>query len=223
MSRTLTVALLTAALGAAAPARAQHEDHAAGAQPVEKLGTVNFANSCSNAVGADFNRAVALLHSFEFRPAIDGFDSVLSKDASCAIAYWGIALSYWSNPFAGARSPAALEQGLAAVQKGRTTGSPTARERGFIAAAGALFDNYQTVSQSDRIAAYERGMAEVARANPNDIEAQIFHALAINQTALPADKTYAAQLRAAGILEPLFKQYPDHPGLAHYIIHAIDE
>ncbi len=222
MSRTLTVALLTAALGAASPARAQHEDHAAGAQSAEKLGSVNFANSCSSAVSAELNRAVALLHSFEFRPAIDGFNSVLAKDASCAIAYWGIALSYWSNPFAGARSPAALEQGLAAVQKGRTTGSPTARERGFIGAAGALFDNYQTVSQSDRIAAYERGMAELARANPNDIEAQIFHALAINQTALPADKTYAAQLRAAGILEPLFKQYPDHPGLAHYIIHAYD-
>jgi tetratricopeptide (TPR) repeat protein len=220
MTHRLT-ALLAAALAFPSVLCAQHEEHAAGT-PTEKLGTVNFENSCAPDTRADFNRAVALLHSFEFRPAIEGFDTVLAKDAGCAIAYWGIALSYWGNPFAGAHSPAALAQGLAAVDKGRATGSPTARERGFIAAAGALFDGYETAPQRERILAYERGMAEVARANPRDIEAQIFYALAVNQTALPADHTYAAQLRAVGILEPLYAEHPDHPGLAHYIIHAYD-
>jgi hypothetical protein len=199
----------------------QHEEHAAGT-PAEKLGTVNFENSCAPAARADLNRAVALLHSFEFRPAIEGFDAVLAKDARCAIAYWGIALAYWGNPFAGARSPAALAQGRAAVEKARATGSPNDRERAFIAAAGALFDGYETVPQRERILAHERAMAEVASANPRDIEAQIFYALAVNQTALPTDQTYAAQLRAAQILEPLYAEHPDHPGLAHYIIHAYD-
>jgi len=222
MWRTLAIAALAAALLSPGLARAQHDEHAEPRVGPEKLGTVSFANSCAPTVNADFNRAVALLHSFEFRHAIDGFEGVLAHDSSCAIAYWGIALSYWGNPFAGSRSDAALAEGLASVAKGRSTGTPTPRERGFIDAAAALYENYQTVSQRDRILAYERGMAEIARSNPNDIESRIFYALAVNQTALPSDKTYAAQLKAAGILEPLFKQHPDHPGLAHYIIHAYD-
>lgn len=214
-------ALFVAALALPSVLCAQHEQHAAGAPP-ERLGTVIFDNSCAAPTRADFNRAVALLHSFEYRAAAEGFGTVLAKDPNCAIAHWGIALSYWGNPFAGARSPAALAEGLAAIGKARATGSPTARERAFIAAAGALFDGYETVPQRERILAYERGMAEVVRANPRDIEAQIFHALAVNQTALPTDQTYAAQLRTAAILEPLYAEHPDHPGLAHYIIHAYD-
>ncbi len=221
MFRTLTVAVVSAVLAAPALVRAQHEEHA-GAHASEKLGTVSFENSCAPAQGAAFNRAVALLHSFEFSTAIDGFETVLAADAACAIAYWGIALGYWGNPFGGARSTAALQEGLAAVEKARATGSPTPRERAYIAAVAALFENYSTAPQRDRILAYERGMAEVVRQNPQDIEASIFHALAVNQTALPTDKTYAAQLRAVGILEPLYAKYPDHPGLAHYIIHAYD-
>jgi tetratricopeptide (TPR) repeat protein len=223
MLRAFTVAAaLSAVLAAASPVYAQHEDHPASAQPAEKLGTVSFSNSCSAALGADFNRAVALLHSFEFRAAIEGFDAVLARDQTCAIAHWGIALSYWGNPFAGARSVGALQQGLAAVGKGRATGTPTARERAYIDAAAALFENYDTVAQRDRILAYERAMADVAKHNPQDVEAAVFHALALAQTAVPNDKTYAVQLRAAAILEPLYKEYPDHPGLAHYIIHAYD-
>ena len=161
MARRLTF-LLAAALALPSALRAQqHEEHAAGTA-TEKLGTVEFANGCAAETRADFNRAVALLHSFEFRPAIEGFETVLAKDSRCAIAYWGIAQSYWGNPFAGARSPAALAEGLAAVEKGRATGSPSARERGFIAAAGALFDRYETVSQRERILAHERAMARPA-------------------------------------------------------------
>ena len=224
MLRVLTVAAVSTVL--AVPSfvqaqEAQHEQHT-DAQSGEKLGTVSFETSCSPTVSADVNRAVALLHSFEFRTAIEGFNSGLAQDATCAIAHWGIALAYWGNPFAGVRSQSALQQGLAAVEKARATGTPTARERGYIDAVAALFENYATVSQRDRVLAYERAMADVVRQNPPDVEATIFHALAVNQTALPNDKTYSAQLRAAEILEPLWKKYPDHPGLPHYIIHAYD-
>ena len=221
MLRAFTVALTSAVLCTPALLRAQHEEHA-GAQSSEKLGTVSFENSCAPAQSTAFNRAVALLHSFEFRTAIDGFEAVLTADSTCAIAHWGIALGYWGNPFGGARSTAALQEGLAAVEKARATGSPTPRERAYIAAVAALFENYSTVPQRDRILAYERGMAEVVRQSPRDMEASIFYALAVNQTALPTDKTYAAQLRAVEILEPLYAKHPDHPGLAHYIIHAYD-
>ena len=147
---------------------------------------------------------------------------MLERDADCAAAHWGIAMAYWGNPFGGVRSTAALEQGLAAVAKGRMTGSPTPRERAYIDAVAALFENHATASQRDRVLAYEKGMDAVVRAHPQDLEATIFYALAVNQTALPTDKTYAPQLKAAAILEPLFARYPDHPGLAHYIIHAYD-
>jgi tetratricopeptide (TPR) repeat protein len=199
---------------------AQHEEHAGVAG--EKLGTVHFETSCAPGVATEFDRGVALLHSFEFQPAIESFNRVLATDAACTMAHWGIALGYWGNPFGGVRSPAALEQGSAAIAKARTTGSPTPRERAYVNAVAALFENHATVSQRERVLAYERGMDAVVRANPQDIEATIFYALALNQTALPTDKTYAPQLKAAGILEPLYARYPDHPGLAHYIIHAYD-
>jgi len=217
----LGVAVVSGMLTAASPAPMQHEQHQ-GSQSAEQLGTVSFENSCRPAAASDINRAVALLHSFEFRAAIEGFQTVLALDEACAIAYWGIALSYWGNPFAGMRSTAALEQGLGAIEQARATGPGTGRERGYVDAVATLFENHATVSQRDRVLAYERAMADVVRAHPEDVEAKIFHALAVNQTALPNDKTYAAQLRAAGILEPLFERYPDHPGLAHYIIHAYD-
>jgi tetratricopeptide (TPR) repeat protein len=219
MSRS---SIVIAALFLALPVfvAAQHEEHAGAAG--EKLGTVHFETSCAPAVAAEFDRGVALLHSFEFRPAIESFNRVLATDAACAMAHWGIAMGYWGNPFGGVRSTAALEQGSAAVAKARTTGSPTPRERAYIDAVAALFENHAAVAQRERVLAYERGMDAVVRTNPQDIEATIFYALALNQTALPTDKTYAPQLKAAGILEPLFARYPDHPGLAHYIIHAYD-
>jgi tetratricopeptide (TPR) repeat protein len=215
------LARVIAPLILAVPVWAQHETHSRAAS-TEKLGTVTFETSCSTAVRGDFNRAVALLHSFEFRSAIDAFNGVLSRDSSCAIAHWGIALSSWQNPFAGVRSVDALKQGSAAVAKARATGSPTPRERAYIDAVAKLFDNHETVPQRDRILAYERAMNEVMRTYPDDMEASIFYALALNQTALPTDKTYGAQLKAGAILEPLFAKHPDHPGLAHYLIHAYD-
>src|SRR5688500_626670 len=115
---------------------AQHEQHGAGA---EKLGTVNFETSCKAETRADFNRAVALLHSFEYRPAIEGFQKVLAVDATCATAYWGIAVAQWGNPFGGIKTGPLLERGRDAVQKGLSTGSPTPRERAYISAIGELY------------------------------------------------------------------------------------
>jgi tetratricopeptide (TPR) repeat protein len=197
---------------------AQHDQHGAG----EKLGTVNFATSCTAETRADFNRAVALLHSFEFRPAMDTFTKVLAADPSCAIAHWGIALCHWGNPFAGVKAGPPLERGRDAAAKGLATGSPTPRERAYIAAVSELYKDAATVPHRDRTLAYARAMDAVRRDNPQDVEARIFYALAVNQTALATDKSYKAQLEAATILEPLWSQYPDHPGLPHYIIHAYD-
>jgi hypothetical protein len=198
-------------------AEAQH-DHAGG----EKLGTVNFETSCRSAASADFNRGVALLHSFEFGPAIDMFNKVLAADPDCAIAYWGIALSHWSNPFAGLKAGPLLERGLAAAQKGLATGKPTARERAYLEAVHQLYYGATTVPHRDRTLAYARAMEALQRQYRSDIEAQIFYALALDQTALATDKTYALQLQAAEILQPLWKKFPEHPGLAHYIIHSFD-
>jgi tetratricopeptide (TPR) repeat protein len=212
---------LFAALLLATPALAQHE-HPAGAASAEKLGTVRFETSCAPGVRDDINRAVALLHSFEFRFAMDGFTRVLERDSSCAIAYWGIALCHWGNPFGGLKTGPALERGLAAAQKGLSTGSPTPRERAFLEAAAELFTDAATRSHRDRTLAYEKAMERAQRESPDDIEARMFYALAVNQTALLTDKTNANQLKAGAILEPLFERYPEHPGVAHYIIHAYD-
>ena len=208
----LTVVLLTPAL-----AIAQH-DHAADG----KLGTVKFETSCLPSTTADFNRAMALMHSFEFGPARDVFDKVLSADPNCAMAYWGIALSHWSNPFAGVKAGPLLERGFAASQKSLATGSPTAREKAYLNAVNQLYKDASTISHRDRTLAYAKAMEGVQREYRDDIEARIFYALALDQTALPSDKTYAIQAQAAEILEPLWKKFPDHPGLAHYIIHTYD-
>ena len=205
----------------ATPAFAQHE-HQEGRAAAEKLGTVTFETSCSPAVRDGFNRAVALLHSFEFRDSMAAFTGVLERDPSCAIAYWGIALCHWGNPFAGMKTGPSLERGLAAVQKGLSTGSPTPRERGFLEAAAELYKDAGTRSHRDRTLAYEAAMDRVQRESPKDIEARMFYALAVSQAALLTDKTYANQLKAGALLEPLFERHPDHPGVAHYIIHAYD-
>ena len=217
MTRTVWIAgTLLVVLSTPAAAQHQHGSNAV-------LGKVHFETTCAPTVRESFDRAVALLHSFEFRSAIEAFDGVLKTDPSCAMAYWGIALSHWGNPFAGLKSPAVLEPGRAAAQKALATGSPSAREKGYIGAVGELFKNFEKVPQRDRTLAYEKAMEKVSGDFTADTEARIFYALAVTQNALPTDKTYANQLKATAILEPLFKQYPDHPGLAHYIIHAYDQ
>ena len=213
-SLLVVLILLTPMLGFA-----QEHRHAS----TENLGRVNFSVSCNGVAQPQFNRGVALMHSFQFARAIEAFNATLASDPSCAIADWGIALSNWGNPFAaGLKSPAQLEQGLKAVQQARATGAKTERERAYIDAVAHLFTDTATIDQRSRVLAYESATAAVTAAYPDDIEAAIFYALAMAAAADPADKTYARQLKAGAILEKLFAQYPDHPGLAHYIIHAYD-
>lgn len=214
------VALTVALLVLASTASAQHESH--GGAPPEKLGKVHFENSCSGAVQADFDRAVALLHSFWWSAAIDGFRGVIAKDTTCATAYWGIALSQRGNPFAGGPSARIVQDGLATVERGKALGAKTPREGAYIGAVEKLYKDADKLDWRARAVAYEKAMEEVARAYPSDTEASIFYALAVSANAPPTDKSYANLLKAAAILEKEFAKQPDHPGLAHYIIHSFD-
>ena len=189
----------------------------------EKLGTVHFATSCNEVAQKEFDRAVALLHSFQFSRAIEGFNAVLGEDATCGIAYWGTALSDWSNPFApGMKDKSQLQAGRESAERGKTVGAKTERERAYLGAVGKLYSDYEGTPQRARLIAYRDAMGEVAAKYPEDHEAQIFYALAIAASEDPADKTYAGRLKAGAILEKLFEQEPAHPGLAHYIIHTYD-
>ena len=223
MKRLTIAACLCSFLAAPGSARAQTEDHSQHTGAASSgVGTVAFDTSCAPAVKAAFNHAVAELHSFWFPEARTGFEGVLKTDPACAMAYWGIALTHWGNPFAGLRSPQAIAAGKAAIDKGQTTGAPTPREKGYIDAVAGLFSSADPGTQRARVLAYEKATEAVAAQNPGDIEARIFWALAIDQTALPTDKSFAQNLRAAELLEPLYKKMPNHPGLAHYIIHTYD-
>lgn len=212
---------IAAALGAALQ-QIPAQQHAHPEQ--ERLGVVHFPTSCAPAAAPRFDRAIALLHSFEFSSAIRGFESVLASDSTCAMAWWGIAMSRWSNPMVPNIRPApVLERGLQAAQTAaRLAARASERERGYIAAVAELYADPKGRTQRERVLAYERAMAGLAERHPSDTEARIFHAIAIVQAAQPSDKTYADQLRAGAILERLFATSPDHPGLAHYIIHAYD-
>lgn len=219
--RTLRYATLFAAL-LATRSFAQVHDHAMPSN--EKLGSVHFATSCAPSVAPQFDRAVTLLHSFEFGSAIQGFNGVLAADSTCAMAQWGIALSRWTNPMsAGLRAPTSLENGrVAATAASRLGSKATDRERQYIGAVNQLYADYEHAPQRARVVAYEQAMANVAAGNPADTEAKIFYALSLVASAPPTDKTYANQIKAGGILEALWAKQPNHPGLAHYIIHAYD-
>ena len=210
--------MLTALLAVGASA----QDHAGHAR--EKLGTVHFPTSCAPAVAPRMDRAVALVHSFEFGASLRAFGEVLSADSTCAMAQWGRALSRWSNPMAaGNRAPAQLAEGFRfADEAARLAGRASERERGYIAAVGRLYGDYEHVDQGTRVAAYERAMADLVARQPADTEAKIFHAIALVATAEPTDKSYAKQREAGAVLEALWAKQPDHPGLAHYIIHTYD-
>jgi tetratricopeptide (TPR) repeat protein len=207
-----------AVMGQTPDAHAQH-----GAAP-DQVGSasVQFETSCAAAVRDDFNRAVAMLHSFWFPEAIKAFEDVARRDPSCAMAHWGVAMSQWGNPYGGIKGADLIQRGQATVGRARTTGNPTPRERALIDAVAILYSATDPGSHRDRVLKYEAAMQRVAADYPNDVELRIYHALAVTQSALPTDKTYAKQLEAARILEPLFAKMPTHPGLAHYVIHAYD-
>ena len=213
--------IIAAMLLVLASSRNMAQEHQHGAD--EKLGAVHFATSCNSPAQEDMDRAVALLHSFQFGRAIDVFNAVLGNDPGCAIAYWGIALSDWSNPFApGAKDKGQLQLGHESVERAAVVGAKTERERAYLGAVSKLYSNVDTTSQQSRVLAYRDSMRELADKYPEDHEAQIFYALALVVAEDPANKTYTDRLKAGAILEKLFDEEPNHPGLAHYLIHVYD-
>lgn len=202
---------------------AHYDEHDAqrGAPP-EQLGEVNFPVSCNAAAQKEFNRAMSLFHSFWFEPAKQSFAKVLEYDPGCGMARWGIAIMSMGNPLAWPPNPDALKAGAAALAEAQRLGAQSERERDYIAALAAFLKDWQTTDHRTRAVAFEKAMEGLAAKYPADDEAQILYALVLNVTVLPTDKTFANQLKAAAILEPLFKKYPQHPGVAHYLIHTYD-
>jgi hypothetical protein len=191
-------------------------------KPSEKLGKVHFPVSCDPSAQQRFDRAVALLHSFWFDAAIDGFGEVAKADPNCAMAYWGAAMASLSNPFAWPPPPKALTDGSAAVEKAKAIGAKTQRERDYIGAVEIFYKDSDNVDHRTRALGYEKAMEGLHHRYPEDQEAAVFYALALNATALPTDKKYTNQLKAAAILETIFAKQPQHPGVAHYLIHSYD-
>ena len=187
----------------------------------QRLGAVHFETSCNETAQRRFDRGMRYQHSFWYRASKDIFEDALKADPDCAIAYWGIATSLLLNPF-GVPPAANLAEGLAAIQKGKAIGAKTPREREFIDALGVFYTDYDKIDHRARVQAYLKAMAAVAQHYPQDDEAQIYYALALDVAASPADKTYSNQLKAAAILEDIFKRQPQHPGVAHYLIHSYD-
>src|SRR5262249_36979897 len=206
-----------------APIVSQHEhEHPAG--DISKLGKVIFPVSCDPSVQPQFNAAVAMLHSFWYEKANETFAQVAQKDPTCAMAYWGIAMTYyhqiWSAP-----DPADLKAGFAAVEKAKSIGAKTQRERDYISAIESFYKDSDKLDHRARVLRYEKAMDDLQARYLDDPEARIFYALALLATSLnisPADKIYAREKKAGGILEKIFVEQPEHPGVAHYLIHAYD-
>ncbi|HEV8642582.1 MAG TPA: hypothetical protein VGV13_15940 [Methylomirabilota bacterium] len=188
----------------------------------EKLGAVDFQVSCTPAAQAQFNRAVALLHSFWFPEAAKAFPAVAQTDPSCAMAHWGMAMTLLGNPLAAPPPPKALKDGWAAVEQAKMVAAKTPRERDYIAAIEQFYKDADKLDHRPRALAYEKAMEQLSQRYPDDREAAVFYALALNMTLVPTDKTYANQLKAARILEKVFSEKPEHPGVAHYLIHSYD-
>ena len=187
----------------------------------EALGTVEFRVSCTADAQKSFTRGVALLHSFTYEESAEAFRNA-AKDPRCAMAHWGLAMTEYHQlwePYAG---PAELQRGSAEIQKAREVKPGTPREKDYIEALGAFYDGWEQRGHAARAKAYQEAMRGVQERNPKDQEAAIFYALALISTSSPEDKTYDNQREAEAILEPVFAAQPDHPGVAHYLIHAYD-
>ncbi|MGH7566470.1 MAG: hypothetical protein ACREK2_06545 [Gemmatimonadota bacterium] len=214
--------LAVAALAAVAPLRAQEHDHEAGHG--EDVGIVHFATSCKGAAQQRFDRGVAELHSFWFESAAEEFAAAAAADPDCAMAHWGTAMTLWGNPMArSAPSIERTEEALTAITLARVRADfATPRELAYIEAAEALYQDHETVGFLDRMKRHEDALKAIVEANPSDTEAAIFYGRIMVANADPGDLTFARQKQAAEILLPLFVEQPQHPGLAHYIIHAFD-
>src|SRR5262245_19807632 len=188
----------------------------------EKLGKVDFPISCSPEAQAQFNRAVAMLHSFWFPQAPKAFTAVSETDPNCAMTHWGIAISQRANPLVGAPDAAALKRGLASVEKAKAIGAKTQRERDYINAIELYYKDSDKLDHRTRVLAYEKAMERLYLAYSQDTEAAVFYALALNEAIDFEDKTYSRQLKAAQILEKVYAKQPEHPGVLHYLVHSYD-
>jgi tetratricopeptide (TPR) repeat protein len=193
----------------------------AGVTKPDELGQVNFPVSCTSQAQAKFHRAMALYHSFDWKQGKVAFDEIVAIDPGCGMAYWGLAMVASDNPFGWPISLKAQE-GARAIQKAQEVGAATPRERDYIAALAVLYQDHATVPHRQRTLAYEQAMEKLAATYPDDVEAKILYALAVSANHDLNDKTFARPLKAANVLEPLFVAYPQHPGVAHYLIHSYD-
>src|SRR5262249_30881741 len=216
IAQTLAATTALAPLALAMPAVPQGANEAD-----RQLGNVHFATSCNEVAQRRFDRAMRYQHSFWYRQSQELFENVLQADASCGIAWWGIALSLWNNPH-GPPPPQNVAAALTAIEKAKSTGAKSERERDFINALAILYTDYDKIDYPVRLQNYLKAMQALAAKYPDDDETQIFYAITLNVSASPADKTYAQQLNGAAILEPIFKRQPQHPGVAHYLIHLYD-
>lgn len=200
---------------------AQDHGHPQGAP--ETVGQVTFPVSCSAEIASDFERAVAMLHSFWFQAAANAFRGVAEADPACAMAHWGIAMTMMGNPMARAvPSPDMLRQGRASAERARElAASGSSRERMYADAVVAYFQAEEAGFDA-RMSAHEEAMDALRHAHPGDPEATIFYGRAVVANASPTDLTFARQLAGAELMQPLFEATPRHPGLAHYLIHAYD-
>ena len=192
------------------------------AQQDERLGKLSFPTSCDPKVQAEFERGVAMIHSFWFLIARRTFEGVLREDPDCAIAYWGIAVDLLNNVFVAPPSRTDAEAAWTALEKARKIGAKTERERDWIEALSAYYRDYDKTPVNIRLAAYNTAMERLTQRYPDDYEAKVFYALTLQASASPADTTYANQLKSAAILQKLYEQNPEHPGVIHFTIHAYD-
>jgi tetratricopeptide (TPR) repeat protein len=188
----------------------------------EKLGAVSFPTSCAPALQAEFDRGVALLHSFSYSAAAVEFQNVARLDPQCAMAHWGIAMSSFHQLWEPPIPPDAMQSARAEIQRAQQIGAASERERQFISALALIYLDGDTVPYRTRALNYEQAMSRLAAANRADVEAQVFYALALLANASPSDKSHIRQKEAAALLEPLDRTYPQHPGIPHYLIHAYD-
>jgi tetratricopeptide (TPR) repeat protein len=203
---------------------AQMDQHEHGAPAAERLGTVSFPISCKPDVQPKFTRAVALLHSFWYEEAEKAFSEIASIDPQCGMAWWGAAMSNYHQVWPSPYSPAELARGINAAARAASAGAKTEREKGYIDAMAIFYRDAEKLDIVTRARAYEARMEQLTAQFPNDDEAAIFYGLALvgHGLSTPADKTYEYQKRAAGIFNKLLDKHPDHPGIAHYLIHSFD-
>jgi hypothetical protein len=187
----------------------------------QKLGKVHFATTCNEVAQRRFDRAMRYQHSFWYAESREIYQEAIKADPECAIGYWGIALSLLNNPHGAIPAPN-LPLGLAAIEKAKAIGAKSQRERDYIDAMSVMYVDYDKIPQQARVQSYLKAMERLAAKYPDDDEAQIFYAITLNVAASPADKTYANQLKGAAILEPIWQRQPQHPGVAHYLIHLYD-